>query len=153
MQVAFGTVLKDPRYMDKPYSPLATFDCMWKSETSIEEPTIICTVFSGYARCNYFVIPEWNRRYFVTSRVVGNNNLLHISGKVDSLSTYADYIRRKNTLILRQENVWNPYIQDNELPVRTERIIEYQKVGSVGNPKGQNIILTVSGGYDDVSGK
>lgn len=151
--VEIGTVRTDPRYTTKDFNVKKRCEIHLKGKTDICHPVFSVNGFEGYETCNYFRIPVWKRGYFMNPPKLDNYLMLWISGHVDALSSWWEYLRNKTTLIERQENVWNPYIQDNELPVRTERITEYQKIGSIGNPKGQNIVLTVSGGYDTINGK
>lgn len=61
---------------------------------------------------NYMYIPEFARYYFITGMEVINNKLVRISGHVDVLMTFANYIKEQTATVKRQENNWNLYLND-----------------------------------------
>lgn len=150
-----GVCNNDKRDTTKSFRSVKKCEIHIKGMVDICNPEFSVNGFDGYESCNYMYIPAWKRYYFLEPPKLDNYLMLWIRGHEDHLSTWWPYIKNKTVLIHRQENIWNPYIQDNQLPVRTERIIEYQKIGNIGNPQGQNIVLTVSGGYEEIvpSGK
>lgn len=153
--VDIGRVYEDGKHVTKDYHHVHRSDFLWKEKTSIVQPVFSCEAFDGWVECNYVKITGLNRNYYITNMEMDSYGILWVTCNADDLANWWSYISQINTLIMRQENVWSPYIQDNLLPVRTERIIEYQKIGNIGNPHGQNIVLTVSGGYEEIvpSGK
>ena len=68
------------------------------------------------------------------------------------METYKNNILSLTTLIERQENVYSPYIVDNELKVSTanrdsgvSRVLDKYSVGTLGNNISY-VITTVGGG-------
>lgn len=146
MQVMIGVTNSDTRNTNKPFTVKKRCNIVNKEPVDLLHPCFSVNGFSGYADCNYLYIPVFKRYYFITKREIDNYNMLWIEGMPDDLSNWWSYLKNINCLIERQEFVWNPFIQDTLLPVRTERQISFKKIGNIGNPKGQNIVLTVGGG-------
>lgn len=135
----------DTRVMRKKWSVIKNnVSVNLKHPTDLFRPTFILHKGDLPDTVNYII---WRgRKYFASPPVFVEGGLVEISCKEDTLTTFANQLANVNTLILRQENVWNPYIVDSQLPVRTERKISFKKIGNIGNPNGHNIVLTVGGG-------
>lgn len=146
MQVQIGLTKNDTKDVRKSFTVLKTCDIVNKNPVDLLHPRFSVNGFPGYADCNYVYIPEFKRRYFITKREIDSYNILWIECDPDDLANWWQYVKNKTVLIERQEFVWNPYIQDTLLPVRTERKISFKKIGNIGNPNGHNIVLTVGGG-------
>lgn len=96
---------------------------------------------------NYFWLSDFNRYYFIQTTSLLNNGMIEVTGKLDPLYSWADYIDNIQTLIERQEYVFNPYLQDEGIIARIDRNIETQNIGSVGGQAtGTHIALTTTGG-------
>lgn len=76
---------------------------------------------------NYFEIPEFNRKYFITEVTSLGYGRVLIHGHVDVLSTYADSIRNNSGIIGRSENKWKMYLDDNMIKVDSRPIIVTQQ--------------------------
>jgi hypothetical protein len=76
------------------------------------------------ANRNYFEIPEFGRKYFITEITSTGYGRVIISGHVDVLSTYKNDIRKLKAVIARQENRYNLYIDDNLFKVDSRTIIQ-----------------------------
>lgn len=148
IRVKMGVTRDDPRNTRKDMRVIKECEIHIKGEVNILHPKFSVNGFDGYEDCNYMYIPAWKRYYFIDEIKLDNYLVLWVSGRVDALSTWWSYLKNVQCLIQRQEFVWNPFIQDTQLPVRTERLIEYQKIGNIGSPssKGNNIVLTATGG-------
>lgn len=145
MNVKFYNSQSDKRVLSKSLSSLASMDCDLKENCSIINPTIIVARknLTQYASCNYMYIPSFRRYYFVTaSALVGD--MVEIRGHVDVLMTYASGIRGLYATVLRQENIYNDYLIDNQLPIRQTKEIQRALVGTYS--AGTGIYLTVNGG-------
>ena len=68
-------------------------------------------------------IEEFNRSYFITNIRAIRTNVYEITGHVDVLSTYADYIKDCTALIRRQENKWNLYLNDSVFKVYQNPVV------------------------------
>lgn len=73
---------------------------------------------------NYFEIPEFGRKYFITEITSTGYGRVIVSGHVDVLSTYANDIKKLNAVIARQENRYNLYIDDNLFKIDSRTIIQ-----------------------------
>lgn len=76
------------------------------------------------ANRNYFEIPEFGRKYFITEITSTGYGRVIVSGHVDVLSTYANDIKKLNAVIARQENRYNLYIDDNLFKIDSRTIIQ-----------------------------
>lgn len=95
---------------------------------------------------NYVFIEKLNRFYFTEPPTLLNDGLAEVRCNADVLMSYSADISNLQILVDRQENVNSPYIIDNELPTFTNRIVSKHLVGSVPTSKGNNVVLTVTGG-------
>lgn len=81
---------------------------------------------SSIAARNYFDIPEFGRKYFLTEITSTGYGRVVIHGHVDVLSTYANEIRNNSGIIGRAENKWKMYLDDNMIKVDSRPIITTQ---------------------------
>lgn len=145
MNVKFYNSRSDKRVLSKSITSLATVDCQLKENCPILNPSLVVArkSLTQYAECNYMYIPSFRRYYFVTaSALVGD--MVEISGHVDVLMTYANGIRSLYATVLRQENMYNDYLIDNQLPIRQTKQIQRALVGTYN--AGTGFYLTVNGG-------
>lgn len=93
-----------------------TFDCLFKSGTSILRPTIVIKSSDNLAMYNYMYISDMSRYYFIDDVVSLHNDIWEISGHVDVLETYKGDILG-NEAILENTQVLNAnkYLQDNDV--------------------------------------
>ena len=107
-------------------SKIKTLDAHLKDDTSIIEPTLVCSLLSHakLRECNYLYIPDFGRYYFIHNIVEKTGRVFEIACHIDVLQTYKDDIKTITALILRQENVYHPYIEDGELLVRNDRFFD-----------------------------
>ena len=128
-------------------SKIKTLDAHLKDDTSIIEPTLVCSLLSHakLRECNYLYIPDFDRYYFINNIIEKTGRVFEIACHIDVLQTYKDDIKAITALILRQENVYHPYIEDGELLVRNDRYFEKKNIGRVGNG-ADNYYLTVNNG-------
>lgn len=72
---------------------------------------------STIAGKNYFEIPAFGRKYFLTEITATGYGRTAIHGHVDVLSTYDSQIRGNSGILGRSENKWNMYMDDNMIKV------------------------------------
>lgn len=140
----------DSRNSSKPYTVLRKNVAVnLKHPTSLLDPVFILHKGDLDDRVNYVI---WRGRlYFCKPPNFVEGGLVELTCHEDVLTTFWSQIRNINTLILRQENVWNPFIKDDQLPVRTERKISIKKIGKLSSGNlTNNLILTVTGGKIDL---
>lgn len=109
------------------------------------EPVFTVNYHEKILSSNYCYIPLYSRYYFCTI-THETHNTFTISCTVDALSSWINHILNITALINRQEFVYSPYIQDDELLTKCDRLISKKKIGSIGSPSGSYIALTVTGG-------
>lgn len=149
--VDMGVCSDDPRNTTKSFRSVKKCEIHIKGITDICNPEFSVNGFDGYVDCNYMYVPAWKRYYFLEPMRLDNYLMLWVKAHEDYLSTWWRYLKNKSVLIHRQENVWNPFIKDDQLPVRTERKISIKKIGKLSSGNlSNNLILTVTGGKIDI---
>ena len=104
-----------------------------KENSSIINPVFIIknVVNQKIIKSNYLFSNDFNRYYYINNIVAINGGMFELHCSVDVLYTYKNEIKRLTTLIDRQENVFNNYIVDNELPLRCERELDVKSIGTI----------------------
>ena len=152
MKVILYKSRADNRQLDKSskLSKVKTLDVHLKDDTSIIEPTLVCNLLSHakLSVANYLYIPDFGRYYFINNIVEKTGRVFEIVCHVDVLHTYKGNIKQLTALILRQENIYHPYIEDDKLLVRNDRFFEKRVIGKVGNGT-DNYYITVNNGGDE----
>lgn len=89
-----------------------------RNPSDILNPTIdIEADASVIAGKNYFEIPEFGRKYFITEVTSLSNKIVVLHGHVDVLSTYADDIKANSGVVRRSTNMAHRYMNDNIIKV------------------------------------
>lgn len=147
MNITFYNNKSDVRKLSKSISSLGSVDAKLKDNCSLLRPTIIVkrASLSQYASCNYMYIPAFKRYYFAEIRALVGDRV-EIDGNVDVLMSYSNAIRALNVTVLRQENMFNDYFIDNQLPIRQTKTIQFAKIGTY--KAGTGLYLTVDGGSE-----
>lgn len=127
---------------------VATLSGTLRSECSVIAPDITFRM-DTVPEFNYVYIPPFNRYYFVTGLTSVAKNLWRMSLSCDVLMSYKDDIRALTAVIGRQENDYNAYLADPELPAQANQIIEIKEFSEsefdVTTATGRNFVLTVVG--------
>lgn len=150
MKIILYKSTADNRLLDKS-SKITVIDTIdtahIKDDTSIISPSIILSYkkMSGLRKCNYMYVPSMGRYYFINDIILRQGGMYELKCHIDVLMTYKGDIKNIATLILRQENVSNPYISDSQLLVRANRVYEKHTIGKVGDST-DHYYLTVNGG-------
>ena len=102
---------------------------------------------ASIAARNYFELPAFGRKYFITEMTSTGYGLCVIRGHVDVLSTYESQIRNLYALIARQENRYNLYLDDNLFKIDSRTIIQTKNFSADGGyfTTTPGIALVVSG--------
>ena len=93
----------------------------------------------------YNNVHTFEKAYFINNIVEKTGRVFEIACHVDALHTYKGNIKQLTALILRQENIYRPYIEDDKLLVRNDRFFEKKVIGKVGNGV-DNYYITVNNG-------
>lgn len=145
----------DKKMLNKNINLLKKIDNIhFKNGCSMENPIIQITsnALGSLANCNYAYVSDFQRFYFINDITLVSNNVLELSMHVDVLMSFNSSIKQVQALILRQENINNPYIIDSELITFSQRILERHKIGnspfsiSAFGQQSECISLTVVGG-------
>ena len=160
MKIILYSMTSDKRKIGKIKARLFDLDnVVLKDETSVVNPTFVFNrkkpqqneLLPNYFSCNYIYSYGTKKYYFVNDIRMKNASALEFICTEDVLETYKNEILSLTTLIERQENVYSPYIIDNELKLSTAnrdtgvaRVLDKYSVGTVGN-NFSYVITTVGG--------
>lgn len=120
---------------------------------SIVNPEIIISGEAGLGQIknvNYCHFDVVDRYYYITDISTDNNRII-FKCKCDPLMSYKEDILASKQYVIRQENRYlNPYLQDNELPIRSDHGYLMKEFGNpVGLTSGANgcthVILATTG--------
>lgn len=125
---------------------LTLSDCVFKEDSSVENPNIVITTGSDITECNYMYIADLHRYYFIREIGVVRAGVYYIRGHVDVLSTYASEIKACSAIISRQENLFNMYLDDPEFKTLNKSQVVTKKFSTGGFSKNMDYILVVAGG-------
>lgn len=108
----------------------------------VMSPTLRTTKFSGHGTCNYVWISELSRYYYVRSKTRANGVLIWNLEEDVRMSVLAQHPERWECITARQEDAYNTYLQDGEMPA-----LSYTKVATLKFPHGLTtdtcILMTV----------
>ena len=158
MKIVLYSMTSAKRKIGKTKAKLFELDnVIIKQSTSAIEPTFVVSKQKGknlpsMYRVNYLYSYATKKYYFVSDIRWVTGSCLELICVEDVLETYKNNILALTTLIERQENVYSPYIVDDELKVTTanrttgvSRVLDKYSVGSLGNIMSY-VITTVGGG-------
>lgn len=146
MNVNFYINSSDKKYLSKKLTSIrSAIDCQLTEPCSVLQPRLVLARgdLTAYSQCNYMYIQKFKRYYYCQFTALPGD-MLEVRGEVDVLMSFANGIRAITTTILRQENNFNNYFIDNQLPIRQTKTLQWVKVGTYN--AGTGIYLTVDGG-------
>lgn len=146
--VKFYQNLSDNRCMDKELIPLGrelTCD-VYDTEEVVDPVLTIDNTGFDMANINYCEIPEFGRKYFITSIAPREAKKLDIACHVDVLSTYAEDIRNCPLIAARSTNLPNYYLHDDMRIFNSYVLNQYIDIGNdIGEPEILNVITVGKG--------
>ena len=161
MKIILYSMTSDKRKIGKAKAKLFELDnVVMKEDTSVINPTFVFNRkkpqqnenLPNYFKCNYIYLRGIKKYYFVNDIRMNNASALEFVCTEDVLETYKKNILSLTTLIERQENLYSPYILDNELRTSTANVetgiprkLDKFSVGTLGN-NFSYVITTVGGG-------
>lgn len=101
---------------------VGTLSGVLRQECSMMRPTVTFTSTS-VPTFNYVYIAPFGRYYYVVSITSVSKNVWRMELNCDVLHTYRDKIRALTGVIGRQENDYNAYLNDPELPAQANQNI------------------------------
>lgn len=143
MQATFYENKSDERYLNKNITakynniPIEILE-----PSSVVRPRL--KVSSGLIgqSVNYLYIEELERYYYIKSWNMENGHVL-IDCEVDVLMSFKKDIKKQNTIVARNEKLYNMYLEDNKIKIQNRTAIR-----TVRFPSGftaRNLILGVVG--------
>lgn len=159
-QLALYLNKSDSRQLNKTFTRVKTYeDTQFKivDNTNVLEPIILLksnfvseNEYRDFTKINYAYLSSTVRYYFVNDIVMRNGSLIELHLKVDVLQSFASYISNVSGLVERQEFINSPYFIDNQMPIKSGRIIERVDFPTIFsnnlNDTSDCITLTVNGG-------
>lgn len=107
-------------------SAVGTLSGALREECSMVEP-VITFQMTDPPMFNYVRIVAFGRWYFVTGITSVSKNVWRMSLSCDVLMTYRAQIWNLTATIARQENDYNPLLQDSELPAQANQVVTVQE--------------------------
>ena len=148
MNVQVGTCASEKRALDKNFSAVISVSGTLRNQSNVVNPSIELHCAVGtIATCNYMVISEFGRKYYITDMTALGEELTLVSGHCDVLSTYASQIRMNRAIVSRSatQGNWNLYLTDPMLKVTNKSLIQ-NRVGWTAFPKDQFSLMLITMG-------
>ena len=146
-QIILYTNSSEDYAFDKALTEIATLSsCVFKDDSSVENPNIVINTSTDLTECNYMYIADLHRYYFIREIGVVRAGVYYIRGHVDVLSTYKSEIRACNAIIARQENLYNMYLDDPEFKTLNKSQVVTKRFSGGAFTKNMQYILVVAGG-------
>lgn len=147
MEIILGRTVNDEKTLNKTYTTIKKFDAVLKDPCDVVDPVFFVTSVGDIptlASANYMYVPAFGRYYFAKLET-GRNSTMTIRGHCDVLMSARNEIKNIFTIILRQEFINSPYIQDPELFTKVTRKKKIKVLTAISNPSGHYVALTVCG--------
>lgn len=146
--VSFYNNKSDNRYLTKDLALLAEdIQCSVYLPCDRLNPILILdkdTIQNVLTECNYCIIPEFGRKYFITDISGAAGNKVQLVCHVDVLGTYDEEIRYCPVIAARSSNQPNYYLEDDMRLFNTYVQTQYLDVGSpIGQPD-TIVLITLS---------
>lgn len=136
----------DNRMLTKSTTLVKSLSGTMKDETSVVNPTILIEgSATDILKCNYLIIPDFSRKYFITNIKNVRNNLWELTCHVDVLSSFASDIRANEAIIKRQESKWNLYLNDNSIKTYQNPHVVTKEFPAGFSTDSMSYILLVAG--------
>lgn len=119
-----------------------------KEETSIINPSIVVSSDSSILNSNYAYIDSFQRYYFITNITSIRNDLWRLDLKCDVLMSFKDEIKNIKCLVARNENNYNPLLNDKRVVVQKNVI--YEVVVSTEQPFFESTTVAVNNPFSYV---
>lgn len=146
MNVQVGICASEKRALDKSFSAVTSVTGTLRNQSNVVNPSIELNVAVGtIATCNYMVIPEFGRKYYITDMTALGEQLTLVSGHCDVLSTYAEGIRQNTAIVARSatQGNWNLLMTDNQIKLNNRKKIIVRK-GFTAFPKNQFSMVLIT---------
>ena len=146
MNVQVGTCASEKRALDKTFSSSFSVSGTLRNQSNVVNPSIELNCPVGQiATCNYMVIPEFGRKYYITDMTALGEELTLVSGHCDVLATYAQGIRQNTAIVARSatQGNWNLLMTDNQIKLNNRKKVIVRK-GFTAFPKNQFSMVLIT---------
>ena len=141
MVIRLYNTTDDNRVVRKKLSGEITKECILKGAVNIVEPII--ELQGNIINSNYCYIPDFKRYYYITDNTL-HNNITTLRLKSDVLMSAYDDIKNLSTIVRRNTNINNKYINDNKYITQQNTRVQTKEFSTVAN--NYSYILLVCGG-------
>ena len=126
MNVTLYQCNDDKRKINKSLKTYNSFTCKFMNDSNIINPILLVSrnLINDYVNCNYAYIDTLQRYYFINDMSLKSDGFTELRLTEDVLMSFRNDINNLQCIIIRQENVYDPYIIDNELITRSNRFFE-----------------------------
>lgn len=125
MEIVLYSCTADPRdlYKGSKCTTIATVQAEPFYPLEVTTPQFRLAYNSSFTSINYCYISELGRYYFISSITLESGNAMIINCECDVLMSFRTSILALDCICIRNENRFNPYIQDNDIPSSTKATI------------------------------
>lgn len=117
----------------------------FKSATSLTSPSFILETPNGISDIqgfNYFYIFQLHRYYFITDLISISDKLTQVNGRVDVLMSFRNKFMNLNAMIDRNENDFNPLLDDKNIPYRVDLDVREEELSFYATPQESSLVNT-----------
>lgn len=121
----------------------------YRGEANLINPQITLEASeASMASCNYFTVYNGSlvRYYWVTEKTCLRTGLWQISGSADVRRTFLDKIKASYGIVARNENFYNMYLEDSQIPVMAKPTMNLYKFSSTPFERNTHSILLITAG-------
>lgn len=129
MQIQILTTSSPNNYLNKTIESIGTYDCVFKEDSSILNPTIIIenVSLSILKNANYCYIQTFGRYYYISNVEIMRGKIVKFTLRCDVLMSFKNDILSNNAIVLRQENNYNLYINDGSFMTYANNVNQFVK--------------------------
>ena len=103
--------------VDKNLTEMASLRATLNESCNVLQPRLIITMTEDMFTTNYCYIPKFKRYYYINNITIVDLNRCEISCSVDVLMTYKEHIKKTTQNVVRQENLFNMYMEDGNVQI------------------------------------
>lgn len=147
MQVTLYNNNSAPEIVNKSLETIKTFSCSLKDDTDIRNPIIVFSKaeISDVTGFNYAYLDLFNRYYYLEIPTLKLGGMVEIQGHVDVLSSHKNAIKNLNAIVERQQNFYNLYLPNLQIPNVAYRRVQTLKFPMQPLDTNGTLYLAVAG--------
>lgn len=145
MDITFYTNNSGRIVADKDLTALATATGQFRTTADVLRPTFTCSATSASAACDYAYITELGRYYYVIDRKYITTELIELTLETDLRMTFKEALQTMEGIVERNENNYNMYLEDANIPASIKRVTTVRKIGTPFTGTPINIMIVAGG--------